>query len=198
MDWHQLAALVTGVLTLVAVVPYVRDMLRGTTRPNLVTWGLWLIIQTIFILAQFSAGASWSVLLPLMEMLTVGVVFLLGLFGYGYKQYRKLDIACLGIALAAIVLWQLTSEPLVALFMALAADLVAGIPTLKKAYFDPLSETPSAYFLVFISAIFGGLSSAIIDLPNLMWPVYICAFNGGVLALILLGRRAQKRPNSRA
>ncbi len=132
MDWHQLAALVTGVLTLVAVVPYVRDMLRGTTRPNLVTWGLWLIIQTIFILAQFSAGASWSVLLPLMEMLTVGVVFLLGLFGYGYKQYRKLDIACLGIALAAIVLWQLTSEPLVALFMALAADLVAGIPTLRR------------------------------------------------------------------
>ncbi|HVU79979.1 MAG TPA: hypothetical protein VHD37_01295, partial [Candidatus Paceibacterota bacterium] len=189
MDWHQVAALITGVLTLSAVVPYVRDMLRGTTRPNLVTWGLWLIIQAIFIAAQFSAGASLSVLLPLAEMLTVGLVFALGLFGYGYRKYRGLDVVCLGIAVAAIVLWQISSDPLAAMWLALAADLVAGVPTLAKAYLDPKSETPSAYFLVFISAMFGGLSSAVIDMPNLMWPVYICAFNGSVLALILLGRK---------
>ncbi len=198
MDWHQAAAAITGALTFAAVLPYVRDMLRGTTRPNLVTWGLWLVIQTVFILAQFSAGASWSVLLPLTEMLTVGLVFVLGVCGYGYKKYRMLDLVCLVVALLAIVLWQLTSEPLVALWMALLADLAAGTPTLMKAYTDPMSETPSAYFLVFVSAIFGGLSSAVIDVPNLMWPAYICAFNGAVLALILLGRRAQKGPISGA
>ncbi|HWB34052.1 MAG TPA: hypothetical protein VG753_01910 [Candidatus Paceibacterota bacterium] len=189
MDWHQIAALVTGVLTISAVLPYVRDMLQGTTRPNLVTWGLWLIIQTIFILAQFSSGASWSVVLPLAEMGTVGVVFILGLFGYGYKKYVLLDIVCLVTALAAIMLWQLTSQPLAALLLSVVADMVASIPTLRKAYLDPRSETPSAYLLVVVSAACAGLSTTALDLPNLLWPVYIFILNGSVLALILLGRR---------
>lgn len=191
MDWHQIAAILTGVLTVGAVIPYVWDMLRGTTRPNIVTWGLWLLIQAIFISAQFASGASWSVVLPLTEVFTVGIVFILALFGYGYKKYGPLDVVCLCTALAAIVLWQITTEPLVALVMSVAADLVASIPTLKKAYFDPASETPSAYLLVVISALFAATSSTLIDIPNLIWPVYIFSLNAAVLGCILLGRRAK-------
>ncbi len=192
MDWHAGFALVTAVITIVAVVPYLRDMLYGTTRPNLVTWGLWLLIQAIFISAQFSSGASWSVVLPLMEMVTVGIVFFLGLFGYGYKKYGRLDGVCLAIALAAIVLWQLTDEPMVALVLSVFADFVAVLPTFKKAYLDPKSETPSAYLLVVIASIFAAASTTIFDVANLMWPIYIGVLNGTVLVLILLGRKRFK------
>lgn len=192
MDWHASLALVTGIITAAAVIPYVRDMLHGTTRPNLVTWGLWLLIQAIFISAQFSSGASWSVVLPLMEMLTVGIVFFLGLFGYGYKKYGRLDIVCLLIAIAAIVLWQITDEPMVALILSVLADFVAVIPTFKKSYLDPKSETPLAYLMVVVASVFAGASTTIFDVANLIWPIYIGALNGTVLILILLGRRRKR------
>lgn len=197
-DWHQIAAVLTGVIAIVAVVPYVRDMLRGTTRPNIVSWGLWTLIHIIFIAAQWSSGASWSIVLPATELFTVALVVVLAAVGYGYKKYTPLDLVCFCLAIAAIVLWQVTSEPMVALLMSVGADIMASIPTLKKAYLDPTSETLSTYILVVISAIFAALSTTIFDVPNLVWPAYIFLVNGSILCLILLGRRAQKGPISRA
>ncbi len=189
-----MAAVAATLLTVVSVVPYVRDMLKGTTKPNIVSWGLWCLIQAIFAAAQFSSGASLSIVLPVVEVLTVGIVVVLGFFGFGYKKYRPLDFICLALALGAIVLWQVTRDPMVALWLSVAADFVAAVPTLFKAYRDPKSETPSAYLLVALSAIAAAFATSIIDVPNLLWPAYIFAINGATLSLILLGKRAKKRP----
>ena len=188
-DWHEIVAIIAGIITLGAVVPYLWDMLRGTTRPNIISWGLWTLIHIIFISAQWSSGASWSIVLPVVEFFTVGGILVLGIFGYGYKKYGVLDGVCLVIALGAIVLWQITSEPLVALLLSVAADLIASIPTLTKSYLDPESETPLTYFLIVIAAFLAGLSSTVFDTANLIWPIYIFLINGSVLFLILLGRR---------
>lgn len=182
-------AVAAGVLTLASAVPYIRDMLKGTTRPNVVSWGIWCLVQGIFAAAQLAEGASFSVVLPLAEVGTVGFIALLGLVGYGYKKYGKLDIACLVLALLAIVLWQTTGEPLLALWFSVAADVLAAVPTFMKAYKDPKSETLSSYFLVALSAVAAALSTTIIDLPNLLWPANIFFGNALVVCLILLGRR---------
>jgi hypothetical protein len=128
-------------------------------------------------------------------MCTVALVFLLAVFGYGYKKYGLLDGVCLVVALAAIALWQLTNAPIVALVLSVGADLIATVPTLAKSYKDPYSETPSAYLLVVVSSILAGASTTLYDVPNLIWPVYIGLLNATVLTLILLGRKARlKRP----
>jgi len=193
MDWHYIAAGVAGIFGVITVVPYIRDMLHGTTRPNLVTWGLWVLIQGIFVAAQWSSGASLSIILPAVGVLAVLCVVVLGLFGYGYTKYGPVDIACLALSLGAVVLWQITGEPIVALWLSVAADFLAGVPTLFKAYRDPASETMSAYLLALLGAIAAGFSSTLIDLPNLLWPVYIVLINAGFIAVILLGRKRLKK-----
>lgn len=192
MDIHYIAASLSALLTVVAVVPYIWDMLRGTTRPNIVSWGLWLLVQSIFAVGQFAEGASLSIVLPIVEVFTVGLVVILGLVGYGYKKYGPLDILCLLLALGAIALWQITNDPMVALWMSVAADLVAAVPTLVKAYKDPESETISTYFLVVLSAIAAGFSSTIINIPNLLWPIYIFSVNGAVVVLVFLGKKVRR------
>jgi len=189
MDFHLIMAVFAGALTLASVVPYVRDMVKGTTRPNIVSWGIWCLVQAIFALAQLAEGASYSVILPLAEVATVGLIVLLGLVGYGYKKYGKTDIACFVLALVAIVLWQTTGDPMLALWFSVAADVLAAVPTWVKAYKDPKSETISAYFLVALSAIAAALSTTIVDVPNLLWPANIFFGNTLVVLLILLGRR---------
>jgi hypothetical protein len=189
MDFHILAAVVAALLAIISVVPYVRDMLKGKTKPNVVSWGLWTLIQGIFAAAQFAEGASLSIVLPAVEVASTGLIVVLGLAGFGYKKYRPLDFICLALALGAIVLWQVTKDPMLALWLSVAADFVAAVPTLFKAYKDPKSETPSAYLLVALSAIAAAFATSIIDTPNLLWPAYIFAVNGATLSLILLGRR---------
>ncbi|HEV8677542.1 MAG TPA: hypothetical protein VN701_01805 [Candidatus Paceibacterota bacterium] len=194
MDFHIAMAVAASVLTVISAVPYVRDMVKGTTKPNIVSWGLWTLIQGIFTAAQFSAGASLSIVLPAVEVVSTGLIVVLGLIGYGYKKYRPLDFICLALAFGAIVLWQVTRDPLVALWLSVAADFCAAVPTLVKAYRDPKSETPLAYLLVALSAIAAAFATLIINLPNMLWPAYIFVINGATLTLILLGKRAKNRP----
>lgn len=192
MSWHLSLAVISGVLTLVAVMPYVRDMLWGTTRPNLVTWGLWILIQGIFAAAQFAKGASFSIVLPLAEIATVGLVVVLGFFGYGYKKYGMVEGVCFLLSIAAIVLWVTTSNPVLALWFSVAADLAAAVPTLVKSYRDPFSETPITYFLVVFSAVAAGFSTQILDISNLLWPVYIFCLNGTTVILIYLSKKSKR------
>lgn len=193
MDFHLFMAAAAAVLTIVSAVPYVRDMLQGTTRPNIVSWGIWCLVQAIFAAAQFSAGASLSIVLPAFEVATVGLIVVLGLAGYGYKKYRPLDFVCLALALGAIVLWQMTKDPAVALWMSVAADVLAAVPTFIKAYRDPKSETLSAYLLVALSAVAAAFASNVADIPNLLWPANIFFGNTLIVCLILLGRRRMRR-----
>ena len=192
MDFHILMAVVAGFLTVVSAAPYVRDMLRGTTKPNVVSWSLWTLIQGIFAAAQFASGASLSIVLPAVEVTSTGLIVVLGLAGFGYKKYRPLDFICLALALGAIVLWQITKDPLIALWLSVAADFCAAVPTLVKAYRDPKSETPSAYLLVALSAIAAAFATSLIDIPNLLWLAYIFGINGATLSLILLGKRKKR------
>lgn len=193
MDLHYVFAVLAVVLSIVSVVPYVYDMLCGTTRPNVVSWGLWFLIQGIFAAAQFDSGASLSVVLPIAEVATVGLIVFLGLSGYGYKKYGVLDGVCFSVALVAIVLWQITNDPIFALWLAVLADFIAVIPTLYKSYRDPESETPLAYFFVVLAAVSALFATSLYDVPNLLWPIYIIVVNASVIGLVLLGRRAQRK-----
>lgn len=193
MDWHIVAAVIAGVLGIASVVPYLRDMLKGTTRPNVISWSLWFFIQAIFVAAQWSSGASYSIVLPMVGVLAVGTVVILGLFGYGYKKYGFIDVVCLVLVIGAIGLWKLTNDPSIALWLSIAADFIAAIPTCIKSYKDPESETFNAYLIAIFASVATIFSTTLYDFPNLAWPVYIILANSLILTLILLGRRRKKK-----
>ena len=58
-----------------------------------------------------------------------------------------LSAACTVIAVVGIVLWQLTSNPVLAVLFCIVADLFASLPTLIKANVEPLSEYPLPYLM---------------------------------------------------
>jgi len=70
-----------------------------------------------------------------------------------YWKLSKLDYYCGALAIGAITLWLLTDEPLVAIFFAIAADLLAGLPTLVKAWRHPETETAITFVFGAISAL---------------------------------------------
>lgn len=176
-DWHLALGIFSGLLAMAAIIPYVRDILHGTTRPNVVSWSLWVLLLSIAALAQLSAGASWSLVLVVGDLIGTASVLVLCLIGYGYGKYSWLDGICFALALVAIVLWQITNQPLLAIGLAALADFLASVPTLVKSYKDPRSEEPTQFFIIAIAALLGVLSTSIFDPANLVFPAYLFCIN---------------------
>ena len=192
MNWHLVLGIASGIIQIFSVVPYVQSMLRGHTRPNAVSNFLWAFMGVIAISAQISAGASWSLLFLMAVTFNTGLITFLALRGYGYKKYTKLDWFCLVLAVAAILLWQITKEPVVALVLSVCADLLAAIPTIIKSYRDPQSELAFGWFLVTIAATLGILSSTIWDVANLIIPTYTLLESILITSLVFFGQRKTK------
>ena len=53
--------LLSAAISMTGVAAYIRDMFRGTTKPNLVTWGLWAFAPFIATGAALAADADhWA------------------------------------------------------------------------------------------------------------------------------------------
>lgn len=196
MDYHIVLALLSALFCFASCVPYARDIFYGTTRPNAVTWFLWLFIQGLAIAAQFQEGASLSVVIVIADALTIGFVFILSIIGYGYRSYGTFDVLCGLLCISAIVLWQITGNANIALVFSVIADIFAISPTLRKTYLDPWSEFPFAWALTAVGAFFGVLSSTVFNFSNIVFPAYLFGINALMFLLAYFGRRAHLKPVS--
>ena len=189
LNWHVVAAALSGAFAFLAEFLYIRDIIRGgETKPNAVSFFLWTVLQTIALVAQIKAGASLSIVLITCVTLSTAVITVLALVGYGYRKYGKIDLSCLVLAVAAIVLWQITGRPVLAIVLAIIGDFFASLPTVAKTYREPRSEHLTAWALITVASVLGVLS-ADPDAANLAFPVYLVAMNGAIFSLAYFGRK---------
>jgi len=184
MDWRTATGLASGVLALAATIPYIRATARGTIRPNSVTWAGWWLLSAIVFAAQMLSEPSWSAAVPGSSAVYCGIVVVLAV-RRGGTRLGALDAVCGLLGVTAIVAWQLTAQPDVALAIAIAGDMVLCVPTFAKTLRDPGSELGSRYLAAAATNLLGAISASRLDFLSLGWPVYLIACNAaiGVLAL---------------
>jgi hypothetical protein len=169
-------------------VPYIRDILRRSTRPHRAAWLIWSVLGVTASASQYADGARISLLMTLGQATGTVITFVLS-FWYGEGGLRRNDVIGLATAAVGLALWYVSGEPLVALACAIAVDSVAAALTAAKAYRDPASETLSAWVLSATSGVLGTISVGRLDASLLAFPVYVIVANSAVIAAILLGRR---------
>ena len=158
-----------GVLTsLIADFFYCRNMLYGKTRPNLVSWFIWMLAPFIVVFFQLKAGAGLSVVPVFMTGFGPLVVVTFSLcIKKGYWKINTLDIICGIFALMALVLYVITHNLGISVFFAILSDGLAAIPTLVKSWKFPETETAVAY----ASSIFSNTLGLLI-IKNWIFPIY--------------------------
>lgn len=189
MDWHAIVGIVAGLLQIVTIGFYVKEMIRGTTRPNLVSWSLWTFATSILLVAQIAAGPSWSLVLPIATTSVEFVVVVLGFWKYGYKKFGITDGACLVFSLSALGFWYLTSNPVIAIVFAVLSDGTAYIPTFIKTYKEPHSEAAYTWFMSASVGFLSAMASSKYNVANLAFPIYYLVINLVVWALAFFGQR---------
>ncbi len=134
--------------------PYVMDTLRGKTKPNRVSWGMWSLAPVIGTVAALMSGVTWAVLPVFMSGFMPFVIFLSSFWNpNAYWKLEKFDYMCGAASALALILWAITAQPLVAIAFAILSDALAGIPNIIKCWKYPETETGSAYIAGFISAL---------------------------------------------
>ncbi len=189
MNWHALVGITAGIIQVISIIPYIKSMVHGSTRPNIVSNCVWALLSVIALVAQFQAGASWSVIILIAITFNICLIVLLCLVGYGYKKYYTLDWVCLCLALVAIVLWQLTSNPLLAISIAVCANMLSTLPTIVKTYREPHTELPVAWLLLIIASGLSIASTTIWNPENLLYPTYFLLESTIIAGLAFFGQK---------
>jgi hypothetical protein len=125
---------------------YLRDTLRGTTQPNRVTWLLWAVAPLLATAVELRAGVGVRALTTFVIGFMPLLVFVASFHNpAAVWKIRRLDYVCGAMSLAGTAAWLVTQNGVVAIVAAMAADFLAGIPTLMKSWTNPASETVTSY-----------------------------------------------------
>ena len=68
-----------GLIAVADTIPYVRDTLRGATRPHRGTWLIWGVLAIVVCRSQRADGASWSLVLAATHAVLTALIFLLAI-----------------------------------------------------------------------------------------------------------------------
>ena len=167
--------LIIGVfLSLVGGLSYLIDTVKGKTQPNKVTWFLWALAPLIAFTAEVQQGVGWQASLTFIVGFNPLMIFLASFFNKKSTwKISKFDLVCGCLSVLGIILWLITKVGNIAIALSIAADALAGVPTIVKAYRAPETESSLIYLLSGINAV---ITLATIDQWNFQhyaFPVYI-------------------------
>lgn len=183
--------LLSGLIFVLADIPYIKDTLSGETKPHRTSWFLYFVFNAISIANQTASGATNSLWYPIAGAITTLLVFVLSI-KRGVGGYQRLDIICLIGALAGVGLWIYFDNPTLSIIANLVATSFAVTPTIKKAYLKPRTETKITYALGAVSSALAAISVGKIDWVLLLLPIYGFVVQFGIYALLIIRRTKVK------
>jgi hypothetical protein len=140
----EILVFIAAILAVIGNVPYLRDVLRQKIQPHPYTWLVWSIVSAVTFFGQVvKGGGIGSIPTGVAEAFTI-IIFVFSL-RYGFKNIIRRDTYFLVIALLGLIPWALTNDPTVSVITVVSIDVVAFIPTLRKTWLYPRTETPILY-----------------------------------------------------
>lgn len=179
--------ILASVITIVSVLPYLRDILKGTTKPNLVSWITWTLLTGIATAAQISAHEYVAAIFTGSATIETTAVVVLGI-RHGYVKYTMFDLVCQVAAIVGIILWQLFNSPAIGVMASVIIDFIGALPTMRHSWISPGEETWLAFALASLGAAFGILALSTYNWVNLPYALYIVVVNM-VIVGIIIGRK---------
>lgn len=180
----------SSLITVACVIPYILDILKKKTKPRVVSWFTWSLLSGIAGAASLADHQYAAAALSLSATTECMIVVILGL-KYGDREFTKFDISCQVGALVGLLLWFLLDSPAIAVIVAVAIDFIGTLPTVKHAWQKPGEETPITFFLAGFAALLTVFAATSVQVTALANPLYLVAINMTMTAIILTRRKTQ-------
>jgi len=173
------------VFTFASALPYIRDIIKGKTKPRVVSWFTWSLLTGIAAVATFADHQYAAAVLLLFATFETAAITLLGL-RHGDRKFERFDIFCQVGAIVGLILWLVFDSPAVAVVATVAIDFVGALPTFKHQWQKPYEETWSAFFLAALGAICTVAATTKWSVTAVVYPLYIVVANVVGCTIILM------------
>ena len=146
------------------------------------TWLLWAVAPLLAAAVELDDGVGLRALPTFM----VGFMPLLIFIGSFHNsasvwKVRRIDYACGVVSVVGTVVWLVTRNGVLAISAAIAADFLAGMPTLMKSWTHPETETVHSYIGAVISMVILLLTVDHWTFDVVAFPLFVaCMAVGGV------------------
>lgn len=140
----EILVVVASVLALVGNIPYLIDVVKGRVKPHPYTWFVWTVVSCVVFFGQVAKGAGIGAIPTAVSEIFTVIIFLFSI-KYGFKNPPRMDKYFLVLAILGLIPWVLTNDPTISVIIVVSIDMIAFIPTLRKTYCHPKSETPLLY-----------------------------------------------------
>lgn len=193
MDIKLFLALLGACIALVGNIPYLRDVITNKIQPHPYTWLVWTLVSAITFFGQVAKGAGVGAIPTATAEIFTVIIFLFSL-RYGFRNIVRRDTYFLIVALLGIIPWILTKDPTISVVIAVSIDLVAFVPTLRKTWVKPTSETPILYSMNVVRHVLTLFSLQAYNVATTLHSIAMIVTNTAMTGIILF----RKRRNSNA
>jgi hypothetical protein len=178
-------------------VPYVVATARRSIRPNALAWCGWALLNAIVFASQIASEPSWSAVLPGAGAGGCLAIALVTIRAVRVRSISRAEVVCGGLGIAAILAWQVTGDPQMALGFAITGFLIMSGPMVVKTTRDPSSEPPALFVVFMLSSALSIVSATRFDFLSLGWPVSFLLFQMTIAAITVRGRSAARFRSAR-
>jgi hypothetical protein len=186
-NYKEIIGVVATILTFVGFFPYIKDIFLRKTKPHLFSWFTWFFATFIIFILQYQNGGGFGSIVTLAVSISCLAITILS-FKYGTKDVKKVDYIFIFVSLISLVLWLYFKQPIVSIILLVAVDLFAFLPTFRKSWIDPFSETLSMYVITTFRHALAIFALQEINLITSLFSV-VWIFGNGLCAAMLFYRR---------
>jgi len=188
-DIKAAISIVAIILTFIGYIPYLRDTFNGKTIPHIYTWFIWGFVTAIAYALQVNAGAGVGSWVTLAVVIISAIIFLMSLRN-GKKDITTLDTFFLILSFIALFLWLAAKQPVLSVILVSSIDILGFVPTIRKSWNKPYTETLFSYEL---SAFRHGISILALQQYNIVTWLYPFTWTiaNVLFSMMLIVRREQ-------
>ena len=147
----------SGVLFVVAFLPYIWAIVNHQTVPSLVSWAIWASVDTLAFLAMKKE-----------------------------KALNGQIIGAVAGAVTSIILWQKTGNAVLTIIYSQVATFAGAVPTFVGGYTNPSQENPIAWSIWLVSCVCALFAIKKWDLANALQPLTFTAIETVMVILVVV------------
>jgi len=167
--------IIAVLLDLIGGSSYAIDTIKGRTKPNRVTWFLWIILGIPALVGMVDEHASRSAIIFMISLSIIPILIFIASFinKNSFWKITKFDLVCGALSLCGIIAWLITSEGNLAILFALVADFLALLPTMIKGLRAPDTESWLLYFNGILAGVITLFTIADYSFASLAYTIYL-------------------------
>jgi hypothetical protein len=185
---REALAIIAGVIATFSTTPYIIDVFKRKTRPNIVSWFTWTLLNSIAMAAAFTAHESRTGILMAGTTFATLSVVICGL-KYGIAKLSLFDGLCQAGAAVGLALWLVFDSPTVAMIAAVSISFIAALPTIRHAWLKPNEETWQTFALGTLSPTLVIVSLSNPTFDGLLMPIFLVWVNVTIASTTLYRRQ---------